>query len=101
MNLTKKGLLAAKDYQRLGVTMVRGPRYTHTTSRTGSRCVVARWERNNWCPQPTATFALPTQGGAHTIKEHAWFDGFEWQDLIDRKMAPSIVPVPTRMRTRA
>jgi len=31
-------------------------------------------------------------GGAQLIKDHPWFQGFNWDDLLNRKMKPSIVP---------
>lgn len=32
------------------------------------------------------------QGGATAIKEHPWFNGFDWDSLYQQKMQPPIVP---------
>jgi hypothetical protein len=31
--------------------------------------------------------------GVNDIKKHKWFDGFRWEDLIDKKMKPIYVPM--------
>ena len=33
------------------------------------------------------------QGGAKTIKSHAWFQGFDWDALFNRQMTAPIIPV--------
>jgi len=32
------------------------------------------------------------KGGAKLINRHAWFQGFDWEALINRKIKPSIIP---------
>src|ERR1700753_2877510 len=32
------------------------------------------------------------QGGAAAIKEHPWFNGFDWAALYNRQMRPPIIP---------
>jgi serine/threonine protein kinase len=42
-------------------------------------------------PKPTNRLGV-LKGGASLIKQHPWFDGFDWEALEKKKMAPPFVP---------
>jgi len=41
--------------------------------------------------KPTKRLGV-TKGGASAIKEHPWFDGFDWKALFDKKLVAPIIP---------
>ena len=42
-------------------------------------------------PKPTKRLGV-VKGGAKLIKRHPWFKGFDWKQLVERKMKTPIVP---------
>jgi len=41
--------------------------------------------------KPTKRLGV-TKGGATAIKEHPWFDGFDWKALFEKRLVAPIIP---------